>query len=84
MSQLRREVDEHVREEEGELFTQLRAHVSQQDLDELGRLLGQAKHTAPTRPHPGAPDQPPALTAIGPVAAAYDRLRDRLQGRPST
>ncbi|WNM32925.1 hemerythrin domain-containing protein [Streptomyces sp. Li-HN-5-11] len=84
MSQLRREVDEHVREEEGGLFTQLRAHVSQQDLDELGRLLGQAKHTAPTRPHPGAPDQPPALTAIGPVAAAYDRLRDRLQGRPST
>ncbi|PZG76158.1 cation-binding protein, partial [Streptomyces sp. NTH33] len=30
------------------------------------------------------PDQPPALTVLGPVAAAYDRLRDRLQGRPST
>ncbi|MEU0600173.1 hemerythrin domain-containing protein [Streptomyces sp. NPDC006393] len=84
MDQLRREVEEHVREEEGELMPELRARLSQQDLDELGRLLDQAKRSAPTRPHPNAPDHPPALTVLGPVAAAYDRLRDRLQGRPST
>ncbi|MFK4150072.1 hemerythrin domain-containing protein [Streptomyces sp. NPDC004065] len=84
MAQLRREVDEHVREEEGELMPQLRAHVSQQDLDELGRQLDRARQSAPTRPHPGAPDHPPALAVVGPVAAAYDRFRDRLQGRPRT
>ncbi|MFF8596880.1 hemerythrin domain-containing protein [Streptomyces sp. NPDC015220] len=84
MTQLKREIEEHVREEEGELMPELREHVSQQDLDELGRLIDEAKRSAPTRPHPNAPDQPPALTVIGPVAAAYDRFRDRLQGRPST
>lgn len=84
MDQLKREVEEHVREEEGELMPELREHISQQDLDRFGRLLDQAKRGAPTRPHPNAPDRPPALTVIGPVAAAYDRVRDRLQGRPST
>ncbi|MGX4687823.1 hemerythrin domain-containing protein [Streptomyces sp. JNUCC 63] len=84
MAQLKREIDEHIREEEGETMPELRARVSQEKLDELGRLLERAKQTAPTRPHPNAPDQPPALTVLGPVAAAYDRFRDRLQGRPST
>ncbi|GAA3494951.1 hypothetical protein GCM10019016_020510 [Streptomyces prasinosporus] len=43
-----------------------------------------AKRTAPTRPHPKAPDKPPALALAAPMAAAYDRMRDRLQGRPRT
>ena len=84
MARLRRDVEEHIREEEGELMVQLREHVAQQELDRLGRHLDQAKQTAPTRPHPHAPARPPALAMLGPVAAAYDRLRDRLQGRPST
>ncbi|GAA2905302.1 hemerythrin domain-containing protein [Streptomyces mexicanus] len=84
MHQLRREVEEHVREEEGELMPEVRDHASQEQLDRLGRLLKQAKQGAPTRPHPHAPDRPPGLTVLGPVAAAYDRVRDRLQGRPST
>lgn len=84
VAQLKREIDEHIREEEDETMSELRAHVSQEKLDELGRLLGRARQTAPTRPHPNTPDQPPALAVLGPVAAAYDRLRDRLQGRPST
>jgi hypothetical protein len=84
MQQLRREIDEHIREEEGELLPRLREAVTQEELDRLGGLLARAKQTAPTRPHPGAPDEPPALAFAGPVAAAYDRLRDRLQGRPRT
>jgi hemerythrin superfamily protein len=84
LEELREEVEEHVREEEGELLPRLRDALSQQELDELGQLLAQAKQTAPTRPHPHAPDEPPALSLVGPVAAAYDRLRDRLQGRPRT
>lgn len=31
-----------------------------------------------------APDEPPSLAVAAPVAAIYDRLRDRLQGRPQT
>ena len=58
--------------------------VDAQALEELGQELDKAKQTAPTRPHPHAPDEPPALTMAAPVAAIYDRLRDRLQGRPQT
>ncbi|KOV91362.1 MULTISPECIES: hemerythrin domain-containing protein [Streptomyces] len=84
VAELRREVSEHIQEEEGTLMPRLRDAVSQQELDRLGELIGQAKATAPTRPHPHAPDQPPALTLAAPLAAAYDRLRDRLQRRPTT
>jgi hypothetical protein len=77
-------VEQHIRTDEDELAPEVRDHVPQEDLERLGRLLKQAKQSAPTRPHPGAPDRPPGLTLLGPVAAAYDRLRDRLQGRPST
>ncbi|MET8563082.1 hemerythrin domain-containing protein [Streptomyces flaveolus] len=84
VAELRREVSEHIQEEEGTLMPRLREAVSQRELDRLGELIGQAKATAPTRPHPHAPDQPPALTLAAPLAAAYDRLRDRLQRRPTT
>jgi hypothetical protein len=73
-----------VQEEEGELMPQMRDAVDQQALDELGHALDVAKQTAPTRPHPHAPDTAPGLTLAGPVAAIYDRLRDRLQERPLT
>ncbi|MGW2461927.1 hemerythrin domain-containing protein [Streptomyces argyrophyllae] len=84
VARLRRDLAEHIREEEGTLMPRLREAVSQQELDRLGELVGQAKAGAPTRPHPLAPDQPPALTLAAPLAAAYDRLRDRLQRRPTT
>ncbi len=61
MTELRREVEHHVREEEGEMLPQLREAVDQQTLDELGDALDKAKQTAPTRAHPRAPDEPPAL-----------------------
>lgn len=84
MSELHGNIVDHVQEEEGVLFPQLREHVDEQALRELGQALDQGKHTAPTRPHPAAPTEPPALTLAAPVAAIYDRMRDRLQGRPRT
>lgn len=84
MAELQREIEHHVQEEEGEMLPKLRDAVDEQALDELGQALDQAKQTAPTRPHPQAPDEPPGLAMAGPVAAIYDRLRDRLQGRPQT
>lgn len=84
MADLQREVEHHVQEEEGEMMPKLRAAVDEQALTELGEALDKAKQTAPTRPHPHAPDEPPALAMAAPVATIYDRLRDRLQGRPPT
>jgi hemerythrin superfamily protein len=84
MRQLGPVVTQHVREEEDELMPSLRAAVDEQALQELGEEICRGKQRAPTRPHPHAPDQPTALAAAAPVAAIYDRLRDRLQGRPRT
>jgi hemerythrin superfamily protein len=84
VEQLRHDVDEHVAEEEGDLLPRLREHVDQQALDELGEALDKGKKTAPTRPHPAAPTEPPALALAAPVAAIYDRMRDRIQRRPQT
>ncbi|WP_199747650.1 hemerythrin domain-containing protein [Actinomadura sp. WAC 06369] len=81
---LRRDVEEHLEDEEGVLMPRLREAVDETALRDLGRTLEKAKGTAPTRPHPHAPDRPPGLTVAAPVAAAYDRMRDRAQGRPRT
>ncbi|WP_114452867.1 hemerythrin domain-containing protein [Halopolyspora algeriensis] len=84
LAELQTEIEQHVAEEEGEMLPRLRDAVDQQALDELGEALDTAKRTAPTRPHPHAPNEPPGLAMAGPVAAIYDRFRDRLQGRPTT
>jgi hemerythrin superfamily protein len=84
VAELRREVTEHVADEEGEFMPALRGAVDQQALDELGDQLGKAKKMAPTRPHPDIPDQPPGEVFLGALAAIYDRFRDRLQRRPIT
>jgi hemerythrin-like domain-containing protein len=84
LDDLHEAVSEHIEEEEGQLFPQLRAHLDETALEELGAAITEGKRTAPTRPHPAAPTDPRALALAAPVAAIYDRLRDRLQGRPQT
>jgi hemerythrin superfamily protein len=84
MAQLQRAVDEHVRADEVDLLPKLRDAVDEPALDELGQVLDHAKQVAPTRPDPHAPDRPPTLGLAAPVAAAYDRLRNRMQRRPPT
>lgn len=84
MQQLQGAVAEHVQEEEGGMFARLREHTDDEALTELGAELEKGKQAAPTRAHPAAPTEPPALALAAPVAAIYDRMRDRLQGRPRT
>ena len=84
VARLRHEVEHHIRDEESRLLPALRDAAGPPELDELGRRLRQAKTMAPTRPHPHAPDRPPALALAAPIAAFYDRIRDRLRGRPRT
>lgn len=75
------EIRSHVRDEEGNLFPRLRAAASGDELTKLGDKVRQAKKTAPTRPHPSAPDTPPANKLLAPGAGLVDRVRDVLTGR---
>ncbi len=68
-------VRHHVKEEEGELFPKLREGFTKTELDELGAALAGAKDTAPTKPHPRAPDEPPASALAGAATAPLDLAR---------
>lgn len=74
-------IRQHVAEEEGELLPRLRQACSAEQLIELGGKIETAKKTAPTRPHPSAPDTPPGNKLLGPGVAVVDRVRDLLSGR---
>jgi hemerythrin-like domain-containing protein len=68
-------VRHHVREEEDELFPEVREQLGRRRLRELGDELRAAKPRVPTRPHPGAPDEPPANALVGSAVAVMDRAR---------
>ncbi|OKJ94496.1 hemerythrin [Streptomyces sp. CB03234] len=81
ITQLKSLVTEHVRDEEDRLFRLLTDACPADMLNELGEKVRRAKETAPTRPHPSAPDKPPLNKLLAPGAGMVDRLRDRLTGR---
>jgi hemerythrin superfamily protein len=72
-------VRHHVEEEEGDMFPKVRSAMGRKDLTELGELLEKAKSSAPTRPHPKAPDTPPCNLVANPPAAALDRPVSKLK-----
>ncbi|TDC75738.1 hemerythrin domain-containing protein [Micromonospora sp. KC606] len=74
----------HVQEEESDLFPRLRAALAREELVELAGKVEAAKKVAPTRPHPAAPDHPPANKLLAPGAGLVDRMRDALSGRPTS
>ena len=65
-------VRHHVEEEEGELFPKVRKAFSRAELTEMGERLRAAKQTAPSRPHPRAPDEPPGNIVASTLAAPFD------------
>ncbi len=71
----------HVSDEENDLFPKLREACTADRLEELGGKIREAKETAPTRPHPSAPDRPPANKVLAPGAGLVDKMRDTLSGR---
>jgi hemerythrin superfamily protein len=81
IAKLMTEIRSHIRDEEDNLFPKLRSVASEDELMKLGDEVRQAKKTAPTRPHPSAPDTPPANKLLAPGAGMVDRLRDALTGR---
>ena len=76
---LAKDVRAHVSEEEGQLFPQLAEALDEPTLQDMGRAIEKARKAAPTRPHPEAPNEPPANFVAGAVAGAVDRVRDVLE-----
>lgn len=69
-------VRRHVEEEETTILPQLRQSLDTEVLQRLGEEFQTLRQSAPTRPHPAAPDQPPANVVANAAAALVDRLRD--------
>lgn len=74
---------DHVRDEEGEQFPQLRAHIPPAELLTLATQVEAIKKIAPTRAHPSQPNNALVHALVGPGIGMVDRLRDRISGRPS-
>lgn len=75
------DVRHHVEGEERDLLPRLEEACTAAELRELGQKVLQAKEVAPTRPHPDAPDRPPANLILDPGAGLVDKVRDALSGR---
>lgn len=74
----------HIRDEEDDQFPQLRTHIPQAKLNEIGKKVEQAKKLAPTRPHPHAPHSELFHKTVGAGVGMVDRLRDKLMGRQTS
>jgi hemerythrin-like domain-containing protein len=72
---------EHIDYEETQVWPELRAALTAEQSQDIGRKMEAAKKTAPTRPHPHTPSSPGALKVTGPVAAAADKARDAITHR---
>lgn len=81
MLTLRSAVLSHAKAEESTVFALLRDAVPEARRLELGARYAKARAAAPTHPHPHVPDRPPGNVVLGPLAAFFDKLRDRARGQ---
>lgn len=65
-------VRHHIEEEESELFPLVEKHIPFSELQIMGGAMEDLKKTAPTRPHPLMPDQPPFNVIVGVPVAIVD------------
>jgi hemerythrin superfamily protein len=81
VTKLIEDIRHHVEDEEGDLLPKLRETCGAVELRQLGEKFENSKKIAPTRPHPAAPDRPPANKILAPGVGLIDRLRDTLSER---
>jgi hemerythrin superfamily protein len=81
IAELIQEIRHHVQEEEGRMFTELRASFSRDELVKMADKVEGVKKLAPTRAHPMTPNTPGIRAVAGPVASLLDHLRDAVSGR---
>jgi hemerythrin superfamily protein len=81
VTELRRLLHHHATDEENEQFPELRARVPREKLVQMREQVDTAKKVAPTRPHPGSPNNQVFHKLVGPGVGLMDRVRDKLTGR---
>src|ERR1700712_2405926 len=74
LRQLETILADHVADEEREQFPQLRARIPREELVQMAGKVEAAKKVAPTRPHPGAPNNQVFHKLVGPGVGLVDRL----------
>jgi len=65
-------VRHHIKEEEETVFPLVEKHVPFTELQTMAGAMEDLRRTAPTRPHPFAPDQPPLNVLVGMPMAVLD------------
>lgn len=78
MTRIREQLRQHVDLDESELLPRIGDQLDDDALAEFGLVLEQGRHFASTRPRSAHAQSRQDLAP--PVAAAFDRLRDRLTG----
>ncbi len=73
----------HVEVEEDGLLARLRTECDPGERRRLAVLVGMAKDSAPTRPHPSLPDRPPWNLFLASGVGIVDQLRDAFSHRPT-
>jgi hypothetical protein len=76
---IKQDVLAHAQHEEREEHPVLRARFDADRLQRLGSRFALAEKTAPTHPHPSAPESRTGNLALGPIFAITDRVRDALR-----
>ena len=84
LGELSSTLQDHIADEEGSHFPQLRAALPREELVALAGKVESAKKLAPTRPHPAAPNAKLFHQVVGPGVGFVDRLRDKLSGRTTS
>jgi len=79
VGRLKTAVLQHVEEEEGKVFPRLRESVDREERRDLGRQMMETEVHAPTRPHPHAPNRPPANKFADRAAFVLDTARDLIR-----
>ena len=70
---------QHAHAEENEVFPYLRGATSPSDRAQMAGEYERARQTAPTHPHPHAPNTPPGNLIVGSITAVTDRVRNALR-----
>ena len=77
--ELRTAVLQHAHAEENEVFPYLRGATSPSDRAQMAGEYERARQTAPTHPHPHAPNTPPGNLIVSSITASSPAAGDALR-----